>query len=192
VAFLLSPEARQLRPLLLGELVDGADLLARDQLRRAHARLPSLAPRLPLFGALPAPPSPPVPVPGRGLMSLSQFVEAVAPELSRSEEVYLQSVMRLASSLTGGHMLLLSLLTCIWSSAVRLWQDGQCEEMWGLRRDGVHRCAARQNTAGAVQPFRTDLGAARLFVCCLCQHSKFTGGPQPFFNLKIVSCESLM
>ncbi|KAK9915022.1 hypothetical protein WJX75_003712 [Coccomyxa subellipsoidea] len=101
VAFLLSPEARQLRPLLLGELVDGADLLARDQLRRAHARLPSLAPRLPLFGALPAPPSPPVPVPGRGLMSLSQFVEAVAPELSRSEEVYLQSVMRLASSLTG-------------------------------------------------------------------------------------------
>lgn len=100
--FLLSPEARQLRPLLLGELVDGADLLLRDRLRRAHAQLPALAPRLPLLGlALPAPPPPPVLVPGRGLMGLSQFVEAVAPQLSRSEEVYLQSVMQLSNSLFG-------------------------------------------------------------------------------------------
>ncbi len=113
LAFLLSPEARQLRPLLLGELVDGADLLARDQLRRAHARLPALAPRLPLFGALPAPPPPPVPVPGRGLMSLRDFVEAVAPELSRSEEVYLQSVVQLVASLTGGSL---------WPSLVMCWQ----------------------------------------------------------------------
>lgn len=37
-AFLLSPEARDLRPLLLRELVDGMDLLARDQLRRAYSR----------------------------------------------------------------------------------------------------------------------------------------------------------
>ena len=101
VAFLLSPEARQLRPLLLGELVDGADLLVRDQLRRAYARLPALAPRLPLLGALPTLPPPPVLVPGRGFMSMGQVVEAVAPELDRSEEVYLQSVLQLIASVSG-------------------------------------------------------------------------------------------
>ena len=37
-AFLLSPEARDLRPLLLREVVDGMDLLARDQVRRAYSR----------------------------------------------------------------------------------------------------------------------------------------------------------
>ena len=37
-AFLLSPEARDLRPLLLREIIDGLDLLARDQLRRAYSR----------------------------------------------------------------------------------------------------------------------------------------------------------
>ena len=101
VAFLLSPEARQLRPLLLGELVDGADLLVRDQLRRAYARLPALAPRLPLLGALPTLPPPPVLVPGRGFMSMGQVVEAVAPELDRAEEVYLQSVLQLIGSVSG-------------------------------------------------------------------------------------------
>lgn len=101
VGFLLSPEARDLRPLLLAELVDGADLFLRDQLRRAYTRLPSLTPRLPLLGALPAPPQPPVYVPGRGLMPLQRFVEAVAPELSRSEEIYLQSVRELSRSSLG-------------------------------------------------------------------------------------------
>lgn len=37
-AFLLSPEARDLRPLLLREIIDGMDLLARDQVRRAYSR----------------------------------------------------------------------------------------------------------------------------------------------------------
>lgn len=40
-AFLLSPEARDLRPLLLREIIDGLDLLARDQLRRAYSRCSS-------------------------------------------------------------------------------------------------------------------------------------------------------
>jgi hypothetical protein len=101
VDFLLSPEARDLRPLLLGELVDGADLFLRDQLRRAHARLPSLAPRLPLLGALPAPPPPPVFVPGLGLMQLRSFVDAVAPPLTQPEEIYLQSMRTLGVSLLG-------------------------------------------------------------------------------------------
>ncbi|CAK0781480.1 hypothetical protein CVIRNUC_005384 [Coccomyxa viridis] len=101
LAFLLSPEARDLRPLLLQELVDGLELLGRDQLRRAYARLPTLAPRLPFLPALPAPPQPPVFVPGRGFMGLHEFVETAAPPLTRAEEIYLQSLTELARSLTG-------------------------------------------------------------------------------------------
>ena len=39
VAFLLSPEAVELRPLLVKELVTGLDLAARDRARRLSARL---------------------------------------------------------------------------------------------------------------------------------------------------------
>jgi hypothetical protein len=106
LAFLLGPEARDLRPLLAAELTNAADLFLRDRLRRAAAaaaaafarpRLPlplppglsGLAPTLP---ALPLPPgfSPPVPVPGRGLMPAQQLVDELAPPLSQPEEVYLQ------------------------------------------------------------------------------------------------------
>ena len=39
VAFLLSPEAVELRPLLVKELVTGLDLAARDRARRLSAQL---------------------------------------------------------------------------------------------------------------------------------------------------------
>jgi hypothetical protein len=109
VAFLLSPEARELRPLLLAELVDGVDLLARSQIRRAYATLPALlAPRLPLLGPLPLPPLPPPPVlvSGVGLMDARRFVEAVAPPLSQPEEVYLQSLSQMGTSMLGARLLL--------------------------------------------------------------------------------------
>lgn len=95
ISFLLSPEARDLRPLLLTELTYATDLLLRDRLRRAAAAAPSLLPRprLPFgLGALPLPPlpPPPVPVPGRGLVPAQVLVEQLAPPLSQPEEVYLQ------------------------------------------------------------------------------------------------------
>ncbi len=76
LAYLLSPQARQLRPLVVRELAVAADLLARDRARRAVAALPGmLTPRVPVLGiALPAPPLPPIFVPGLGLMSLDQAV----------------------------------------------------------------------------------------------------------------------
>ena len=74
VAYLLSPQARQLRPLMVRELAVALDLVARDRVRRAVASLPGLlTPRVPLLGiALPTPPLPPILVPGIGLMSLDQ------------------------------------------------------------------------------------------------------------------------
>lgn len=103
LAFLLTPEATELRPLLVNELVNGVDLLMRDRLRRAYAALGTMAPRLPLLGALPlpGPASLPVPVPGRGLLSAEDLVTALAPELTQSEEIYLQSLSELLASVAG-------------------------------------------------------------------------------------------
>ena len=131
MAFLLSPEARELRPLLLAELVDGADLLARDQIRRAYTSLPALlAPRLPLLGPLPLPalPPPPILVPGVGFMPAAGFVEAVAPPLSQPEAVYLQSLRQLGAGMFGVHTLLcLSVLpACLRRNhLVIIWDWGQ-------------------------------------------------------------------
>ena len=121
VAFLLSPEARELRPLLLAELVEGVDLLARDQLRRAYTSLPALlTPRLPLLGPLPLPalPAPPVLVPGVGFMPAAGFVEAVAPPLSQPEAVYLQSLRQMSVSMFGEGTLLCS---CLLPQKLRLF-----------------------------------------------------------------------
>lgn len=75
VTYLLSPEARDLRPLLVRELVAGLDLYGRDRARRAAAALPGLlAFRLPIFGALPALPTPPIFIPGLGVMSVTDAV----------------------------------------------------------------------------------------------------------------------
>eukprot|EP00887_Chlorella_sp_A99_P000183 scaffold13.g183.t1 len=111
LGFLLSPEARDLRPLLLAELTNTLDLFLRDRLRRAAAAAPALLrPRLPLplplagalpLPALPAPPAPPVPVPGRGWVPPRQLVAELAPPLSQPEEVYLQQVVELAAGLLG-------------------------------------------------------------------------------------------
>lgn len=79
--FVLSPEARDLRPLLVSWLATGADLLIRDRARKALAAAPALAPRLPFLGPLPLPPAPPVPVPGVGLMPLDAAVDLLAPPL---------------------------------------------------------------------------------------------------------------
>lgn len=49
--FLLSPEARDLRPLLVSQLSTGLDLLLRDRVRKLYTvTLPSLVPRLPFLG----------------------------------------------------------------------------------------------------------------------------------------------
>ncbi len=106
LSFLLGPQARDLRPLLAAELTNAADLFLRDRIRRAAAstaaafsrpRLPlplppglaAFAPALPL-PQLPAGFSPPVYLPGRGLVPAQQVVDEVAPPLSQPEEVYLQ------------------------------------------------------------------------------------------------------
>lgn len=64
-----------MRPLLVRELVAGLDLYGRDRARRAAAALPGLlAFRLPIFGALPALPTPPIFIPGLGVMSVTDAV----------------------------------------------------------------------------------------------------------------------
>jgi len=102
VSFLLSDEARELRPLLVSQLTTGCDLLLRDRLRRAYALLPTLAPRLPFVGALlPPPPPPPIFLPGLGLVSADKALELLAPPLNRNEEVYLASLTELIAGLMG-------------------------------------------------------------------------------------------
>ena len=103
IAFLLSSEARQLRPLLVKELVTGLDYYTRDRLQRAYNSLPSLAPRIPFLGPLPLPPlpSPPLFVPGLGLQPVEQLLQKLAPPLSQTEEVYLQSLLEVVSGLLG-------------------------------------------------------------------------------------------
>ncbi|GLI63329.1 hypothetical protein VaNZ11_006246 [Volvox africanus] len=101
-SFLLSPEARELRPLLVGWVVGGLDLLLRDRLRKAYSlAAASLTPRLPFIGSLPAPPPPPLYVPGRGLVPVQQVVDLLAPPLDPGEQVYLQQLTELAASVLG-------------------------------------------------------------------------------------------
>jgi len=69
---------------------------------RERARPPqALAPRLPLLGRLPAPPLPPLWVPGLGVRSVDALLAALAPPLSAEEGVYLQSLRALAGSFLG-------------------------------------------------------------------------------------------
>lgn len=113
----MSPEAKDLRPLLLKEVVNGLDLWARDSLRRAYAGLPALVPRIPFLGPLPVPPPPPLWVPGIGFMPLGDLVEALAPPLSQQEEVYLQTLGQLTSSALGSpshqQNIFSSIVTCV-------------------------------------------------------------------------------
>ncbi|EFJ46283.1 hypothetical protein VOLCADRAFT_105641 [Volvox carteri f. nagariensis] len=101
-SFLLSAEARELRPLLTGWVVGGLDLLLRDRLRKAfNLATATLTPRLPFLGSLPAPPPPPLYVPGRGLVAVSQVVDLLAPPLEPGEQVYLQQLTELAAGVLG-------------------------------------------------------------------------------------------
>lgn len=105
LAFVLSPEARELRPLLVGWLAGAADLVIRDRARKAAAALPGLlTPRLPfaaLLGlpSLPSPPPPPVFLPGLGLLPLPEAVERLAPPLSDQEVIYYQSLLELVAGI---------------------------------------------------------------------------------------------
>lgn len=104
VGFLLSPEAEQLRPLLVQELVTGLDYYTRDRLQRAYNSLPSLVPRLPFLGPLPLLDSLtalPIFIPGMGLQPVQQLVQKLAPPLIQNEEVYLQSLLEVAAGLLG-------------------------------------------------------------------------------------------
>lgn len=65
------------------------------------AALPSFAPRLPFFGALPLPPAPPLYLPGIGFKAVAEVVDLLAPPLTASEQVYLQSLTELGASLLG-------------------------------------------------------------------------------------------
>ncbi|MEW5317369.1 MAG: hypothetical protein WDW38_008671 [Sanguina aurantia] len=101
ISFLLAPDARDLRPLIINELSTFSDLLLRDRTRRSVAALPSFAPRLPFFGALPLPPAPPLYLPGIGFKAVAEAVDLLAPPLTASEQVYLQSLTELGASLLG-------------------------------------------------------------------------------------------
>lgn len=102
VTYLLSPEARDLRPLLVRELVTGLDLAGRDRARRAADALPGLlAPRLPFFGALPALPTPPIYVPGLGLMSVADALRCGPGSWFRVIDSHsLKNLLRLTFSLS--------------------------------------------------------------------------------------------
>ncbi|GAX80969.1 hypothetical protein CEUSTIGMA_g8404.t1 [Chlamydomonas eustigma] len=100
--FLLSPEAKDLRPLLVSQLVSGLDLLLRDRVRKLYnVTLPALVPRLPFFGAIPTPPLPPLLVPGLGFMPVPEALDLLAPPLAPEEGVFLNSLTELSASLTG-------------------------------------------------------------------------------------------
>ncbi|KAK9828554.1 hypothetical protein WJX72_000728 [[Myrmecia] bisecta] len=129
IAFLLSPEARDLRPMLVREVVNGLDLFARARTRRAYASLPTLAPRLPFVGSLPTPPLPPMFVPGRGLMKVEDVVQLLAPALSQQEEIYLQSLTEVVESLLGLDKAALSEPSLASMFAVLLNPSAQVQEL---------------------------------------------------------------
>ncbi len=101
VAFLLSPEAKELRPLLAEQLGNALDLLLRDRLRRAWSTLPTLAPRLPFLGPLPLPKLPPVAIPGMVVMELDEFIDVLAPPLDATESIHLATITELFATLVG-------------------------------------------------------------------------------------------
>ena len=95
-------EAAELRPLLVSELTTACDLLLRDRARKAYVLLSArLQPRLPFIGALPAPPAPPIFVPGKGLMQSQAFIDTFFPRLTDGEEITLDTQLGLAAAILG-------------------------------------------------------------------------------------------
>lgn len=88
----LVQDAKELRPILVEEVSAGLDLLIRDRLRKTLSlSVARLQPRLPLIGTLPAPPPPPVFIPGKGMMSAEAFVDAFFPKLTDEQGVLLDT-----------------------------------------------------------------------------------------------------
>jgi len=112
--FLLSPKAESLRNLLTDEAITAADLLLRQALRKNIPAIVAAFPRpppLPFVGSLLPEPMTlrgPFLVPGVGggaprpvLASPQELIDAVAPKLSREEELYAISLTDLARSTLG-------------------------------------------------------------------------------------------
>jgi len=117
VAFLLSPGAQNLRPLLNAELSYGTDLFLRSSGRRLRVTVRELlVPRVPFLGIkLPMPfgaPPPlliPVPTnldgsgePGFRIMQVDEVFDAILPELNPSEDVDLRTFREATQSLLNG------------------------------------------------------------------------------------------
>ena len=113
LTFVLSPQAASLRVLLGTEATTAADLLLRQALRKS---IPTLAARasLPQLPFLPPPPNPlevPAPflLPSPGspggvraaFLAPGDVLEALAPKLSREEEIYALSLTDLSRSTLG-------------------------------------------------------------------------------------------
>lgn len=110
LAYLLGDDALSLRTLLADELETVADLLARQALRKALGALTRAAPRPPLIGGLLPKPEDiagPMLLPKVGggvapsVRSVRDVVEAVAPKLTREEELYALSVVDVVKGTLG-------------------------------------------------------------------------------------------
>jgi len=108
--YLLSPESRSLRNLLVDELENVSDLLLRQAMRKVFGALTTNIPRpsfvgsfLPKFETVPGPVLLPTasgqPVPA--FKTPQEVLEAVAPKLSREEELYALSIVDLAKGTLG-------------------------------------------------------------------------------------------
>ncbi|KAL1528435.1 hypothetical protein AB1Y20_009783 [Prymnesium parvum] len=112
--FLLSPKAVSLRGLLLEEAETAADLLLRQASRKSVVTLASALPQppsIPFFGSLlpdPMTVAGPLLLPGVGngaprplWVTPQEVLDAVAPKLSREEEIYALSLVDFARSALG-------------------------------------------------------------------------------------------
>ena len=110
--FVLSSEAASLRTLLADEALTAADLLLRQAVRKSAPALANSLPQLPRLPLLPPPPEPlTTPLPfvlpdGSGgvraaVVSPQQLVDALAPKLTREEELYALSLTDLVKSTLG-------------------------------------------------------------------------------------------
>jgi len=115
-AFVLSPDAASIRALLADEAAGASDLLLRQALRKAVPLVAAALPQPPRLPFLPPPPEPlelPVPLPPRAgaatgggvplpsLTSARALLDALAPPLSRDEELYALSLVDLLKSTLG-------------------------------------------------------------------------------------------
>ncbi|KAJ1474300.1 hypothetical protein T484DRAFT_3645222 [Baffinella frigidus] len=110
LGFLLSPKTRSLRQVLTEELDTASDVLLRQALRKSFGTITSSIPPLPfLSNFLPRPETIPAPLllptsagtPAPVFLSPQEVLDAIAPKLTRDEELYAISLADLASSALG-------------------------------------------------------------------------------------------